>query len=386
MRSDDSTLDCVEIDPTTAWVARHPGPWFALVWMPVLLLAPVVAAVGAGQVLRTGSLVLLGAAYAATVRLPFQAGVRAHRNAEWLLLLLAVLGTGYLVAWRTDREFVFPLLAIAAAVAVRPRWALSLIWSLAVSGAIAAGVESRSLQAALFLGFSTFFAGAATFLVQYLVGVVDELTRTREQLTRAAVAQERLRLSRDLHDLLGHTLSVVVVKAEAVRRLLDRDPEAAVEHAGDIESIGRRALTEVREAVSGYRSVSLAEELSNARTALTAGNVRVDISAPAVALDPRVDSLLGWVVREGTTNVLRHARAGGCRITVAFDGAIARVEVVDDGDGNEGRDGYPGDGGSGLRGLRERVADLGGELTAATTGSGFRLAVAVPVPALSGRP
>jgi two-component system, NarL family, sensor histidine kinase DesK len=378
MRTYDRTLDCVETEPTIAWISRRPGPWFALVWAPVLLVAPLVGAVAGGQALRAAYLVMLGTAYAVTVWLPFRVGVRARRNSEAVLLLFALLCTGYIVAWSTDREFVFPLLAIAAAVAVRKRWALSLIASLTISGAIAVGLESRSLDRALSLGFSTFFAGAATFLVQYLVGIVSELTRTREQLARAAVSEERLRFSRDLHDLLGHTLSVVVVKAEAVRRLLGRDPDAAVEHARDIETIGRQTLTEVRDAVSGYRSVRLIEELANARVALAAGNVRVDVTSPAVDLDPPVDSLLGWVVREGTTNVLRHAAARSCRIAVGFDGKVASVEIIDD-----GRGGTAGEG-SGLRGLRERVTDLGGELTVTATASEFRLAASVPVHALSG--
>ncbi|MEV4629369.1 histidine kinase [Micromonospora sp. NPDC049523] len=379
MSSDDSTIGCVESEPALAWVTRHPGPWFALVWAPVLLVAPLIDALVDGQVWRASYLVVLGAAYAVTVRLPFRPGLRTRRRAEAALVLLTVLCTGYLVGWRTDREFIFPLLAIAAAVAVRQRWALSLIASLTISGALVPGLESGSVELALSLGFATFFAGAATFLVQYLVGVVGELTRTREQLARVAVSEERLRFSRDLHDLLGHTLSLVVVKAEAVRRLLDRDPDSAVEHARDIETIGRQALTEVREAVSGYRTVRLVEELANARTALAAANVRVDVTSPAVELDPRVDSLLGWVVREGTTNVLRHAAATSCRIEVRFDGRVASVELVDDGHGGTAG------AGSGLRGLRERVEDVGGELTVTTSTTGFRLAAAVPVAVLSGQ-
>ncbi|MBF9127954.1 sensor histidine kinase [Plantactinospora sp. S1510] len=375
----DRTTGCATTEPTLVWVSRHPGAWFPLAWAPVLLVAPLISALAGGQAVRAAYLVLLGATFAGTVWLPYRTHPRVQRNSQALLLLFAALCTGYLVAWHTDRQFIFPLLAIATAVAVRQRSAVSVIASLTISGAVAVGLESRSLETALALGFSTFFAGAATFLVQYLVGIVSELTRTREQLARAAVAEERLRFSRDLHDLLGHTLSVMVVQAQAVRRLLDRDPEAAVEHARDIETTGRQALAEVRDAVGGYRSVRLVEELANARTALAAANVRVDVTSPAVPLDPRVDSLLGWVVREGTTNVLRHARARGCRITVGFDGRVASVDIVNDGPGGTGGEG------SGLRGLRERVTDLGGELTVTATASEFRLAASVPVHPEPGR-
>ena len=376
--TENDTPDCVGRAPAMAWVVRHRGPWFALIWAPLLLVAPVIGSLADRQFARTAFLVLLGAVYAATVWLPYAPVLRTRRWAEVVLLGLGVLGTVYLAVWRTDRGFVYPLLAIAIAIAVRTRWALSLIGSLTVSGAVAVGLESRSLDAALALGFATFFAGAATFLVHYLTGVVDELSRTREELARTAVSDERLRFSRDLHDLLGHTLSVVVVKAQAVRRLLHRDPDVAAEHARDIETIGRHALTEIRQAITGYRAVRLGEELANARAALSAGNVRVDITPPASTLDSEVDSLLGWVVREGTTNVLRHAGATRCRIAVTADDDAASVEVLDNGRGGDTGDG------SGLRGLRERVEAAGGVLTATATPSGFRLAASVPSRATAG--
>ncbi|SCG45521.1 two-component system, NarL family, sensor histidine kinase DesK [Micromonospora echinaurantiaca] len=364
---------CTEPQPAVAWFARHPGPWFALVWAPLLLTAPLVAAVADGRLPRAGHVVVVGVGYAYAVWLPFRSRTPRWR-AEVVAAVLVLLVTAYLVLWRTDRQFVFPLLAIAVAVAVRPRWALGTIASLTLSGALAAGMETGSVDTALSLGFATFFGGVGTFLVYHLLDLAAELRRTRERLARAAVDEERLRFSRDLHDLLGHTLSVMVVSAQAVRRLAERDPAAAAEHARDIETTGRRALTEVRQAVTGYRSVRLDDELAGARTALAAGNVRLDLTPPAVPLDADVDSLLGWVVREGTTNVLRHARARTCRIAVTSDGSTVTVEIVDD-----GREGPAGEEGSGLHGLRERVEDLGGELIASRTPSGFRLAASVPV-------
>jgi two-component system sensor histidine kinase DesK len=352
----------VEREPTLDWLARRSRPWFALVWAPVLLVAPLVDALTGAQPGRAGYLVALGVAFTLTVL----------RRGELPFALFTALCTGYLVVWRTDREFIFPLLAIAAGLAVRQRWALGVVTGLTFSGAIAAGIENRSLDTALFLAFATFIAGVATFLIRYLVGVVAELTTTRERLALAAVADERLRFSRDLHDLLGHTLSVIVVKAQAVRRLVDRDPAAAAEHARDVEAIGRQALTEVRETVSGYRAVSLGEELANARAALAAGNIVADVAPAPADLGGQVDALLGWVVREATTNVLRHASATTCRIAVSRDEESARVEIVDDGPG--GRVGQ----GSGLNGLRERLEAVGGSLTASATPAGFRLTAQVP--------
>src|SRR5690606_5786437 len=133
-----------------------------------------------------------------------------------------------------------------------------------------------------------------------------------QQLALAAVDRERVRFSRDLHDLLGHTLSVIVVKAEAVRRIADSDPAAASAHAQDIEDIGRRALSEVREAVGGYRNASLASELDRARRALEAASVDVAIDWDTGPLGNAAEETLAWVVREGATNVVRHARAQRC--------------------------------------------------------------------------
>lgn len=364
---------CRAPEPAVAWVGRHLGPWFALLWVPVLLAAPLVAAVAGGRWPQAVQVLAIGAVYTVTVSQP------RGRRAEAMLLALSLLVTAYLVLWRTDRQFVFPLLAIAVAVAARTRWAPSLIASLTISGAVAVGVESRSIDVALSLGFATFFAGVGTFLMYYLAGTVAELRRTRELLARAAVDEERLRFSRDLHDLLGHTLSVMVVAAQAVRRLIGRDPEAAVQHARNIETTGRRALAEVRQAATGYHSVHLRDELANAQAALRAADVRVDADPPAVDLYAEIDSLFGWVVREGTTNVLRHAQARTCRIIVTAGRETATVEVIDD-----GRGGSTGNG-PGLPGLRERVADLGGELTAAPTEAGFRLVAAVPRTSPGGR-
>lgn len=361
---------CAESEPALQWLARHRGPWFALIWVPFLLIGPLIDASIASQPLRVASVLVLAAANVATVSIPFARN--RGRWAEPAAIGLAVLSVAYLVAWRSDEEFVYPLLAIAAAVAVRQRWALGMICALTISGAVQTGIERGSVDIGVFLGFATFMAGFGNLLVQYLIGVIAELSAAQSRLAQAAVAEERLRFSRDLHDLLGHTLSVIVVKAQAVRRLVTRDPDAAAEHASNIETIGRHALTEVRETVTGYRAVGLVEELANARSALQAAGVLVRVTHRAVGLDAHLDSLLGWVVREASTNVLKHAGATRCTIDVTSESGIARVEVVDDGRGG------PGAAGSGLTGLRERLDEYGGVLTASSVDGGFRLAASVP--------
>ena len=128
-------------------------------------------------------------------------------------------------------------------------------------------------------------------------------------MARSAVEKERLRFSRDLHDLLGHTLSVIVVKSEAARRLAPRDMDAAIVQITDIESVGRQALTEIREAVTGYREGSLATELDRAAIGLTAAGIEPVVRQSGPPLEPQTEALLGWVVREAVTNAVRHSGA-----------------------------------------------------------------------------
>ena len=210
----------------------------------------------------------------------------------------------------------------------------------------------------------------------WLAATYRELDRARAELARLAVAEERLRFSRDLHDLLGHSLSVITLKSELAGQLVPRDPDRAVREVEDIERVSRQALAEVRAAVTGYRGpVALGAELDRARSALTAAGVTTRIDAPAAPLPPAAAELLAWTVREGTTNIVRHAGARSAVIRVHHDGGGVGVELVDDGRGSVP---VPGPA-NGLDGLAERVAAAEGEFEAGTApGGGFRLAVRVP--------
>jgi two-component system sensor histidine kinase DesK len=216
-----------------------------------------------------------------------------------------------------------------------------------------------------------------------LLETVAELRRTRAELARVAVAEERERFSRDLHDLLGHTLSVMVVKAQAVRRLASVDPDAAAAHAADIERVGRSALLDVRQAVDAMRAPTLPEELAGARDALEAAGIRTTIEAGAGNflgdLPGDAGAVLAWALREGVTNVLRHSGAGSCRIEVTDHGDHTELLIVDDG---VGAPTAPPDSSlarvGGLDGLRDRVRAAGGSVDAGSTGEGFRLAASVP--------
>ncbi|MCZ2847377.1 sensor histidine kinase [Modestobacter sp. VKM Ac-2978] len=215
----------------------------------------------------------------------------------------------------------------------------------------------------------------------YLMTVNRELQEAREELARNAVTEERLRFARDLHDLLGHSLSLIALKSELARRLAEADPARARQEMADVEAAARRALAEVRDAVSGYRQVTCAQALAEARSALTGAGIDVRLPDRVPALPGTVDAALGWVVREATTNVLRHSRAGTVTIGLAEDGVRAVLTVTDDGRGAEDPITVLGTSpGSGLAGLRERVGALGGELAAGPVdGGGYRLQATVPL-------
>ena len=209
-----------------------------------------------------------------------------------------------------------------------------------------------------------------------------ELADARAELADSAVAAERERFARDLHDLLGHSLSVIAIKAELAGRLLPGSPERAAVEVGEVEGVARQALSEVRQAVSGYRQPTLAGELEGARVALSAAGIDASIDRDPVSLDPEVEAVLAWTVREGATNVIRHSGASHCSVTVRAQAGDAGVEVLDDGVGNGRSPGFvdTGVGGNGLTGLRERAANLRGRIEAGTApGGGYRLAVSVPV-------
>jgi len=215
------------------------------------------------------------------------------------------------------------------------------------------------------------------------VELVGKLRETRAELARMAVADERLRIARDLHDLLGHSLSLITLKAELAGRLLDADPERAAREVADLERVARRSLGEVRAAVTSYRQPRLAAELAAARHMLAAAGMDCEVHAPAsIELPPATDALLAWTVREGATNVVRHSGARTVTITVSVTAEEVSAEIADDGVGPTwDADQRLGEHqGSGLSGLTERARAAGAEISSGEGrgGKGFRLLVRVP--------
>lgn len=197
-----------------------------------------------------------------------------------------------------------------------------------------------------------------------------ELRATQREVEQLAADRERSRMSRDLHDILGHSLTVVTVKADLAGRLVDLDPERAKAELGEIQELTRGALADVRATVAGARRMSISGELAAARSALDAADVRADLPSTGDAIPADQRELAGWVLREGVTNVIRHAGACVCRVRLDAD----RIEIADDGVGPTGAASTGSS--TGLTGLRERVGSAGGRLSVGRSDlGGFRLTV-----------
>jgi two-component system sensor histidine kinase DesK len=287
----------------------------------------------------------------------------------FLATLAVVLNLSLGVEWRV----LFFHANVAAGMMLPTRGAYAAIAGLAVL-TFTLGVSSG--MAWLVLPTAVLGLWATAFVRQ--VATVAELRAAREELARLAVNEERLRFARDLHDLLGHSLSLITLKSELAGRLLPSDPEGAAKEIGDVEGVARQALREVREAVAGYRQPTLEVELAGAREMLEAASIACRTDNGAGPLPAAADAALAWAVREGTTNVIRHSRAASCRILLTRDEGKVYAEITDDGQGARGGAGESV--GSGLSGLAERVASFpGGEFEAGPLpDGGFRLRVGLP--------
>lgn len=202
-----------------------------------------------------------------------------------------------------------------------------------------------------------------------------KLKLAHDEVERLAKLAERERIARDLHDLLGHTLSVIALKAELAGRLLARDPAAAAAEIADVQRVSRQALAEVRRAVEGYRERGIAAEVAGARQALRAAGVSLVVDIEPLRLPAAVEGVLALALREAVTNVIRHARAGNCRIALARRDGDVLLEVSDDGRGGLAAEGV------GLAGMRERAGFLGGRLERLGE-AGTTVRMVLPLPAV----
>ena len=240
------------------------------------------------------------------------------------------------------------------------------------------GPTTLATMVAVLLG-TGFFAFTSVFSV-WLLNAVYELDEARETRARLAVAEERLRFGRDLHDVMGRNLAVIALKSELAVQLARRGREEAVDQMTEVQRIAQETQREVRDVVRGYREADLGAELAGARGVLTAAGIDCEVTGEPAGLPAEVQSALGWVVREATTNVLRHGDAKRCTVAVLREPERVVLTVE-----NAGVSRSPGTGGSGLAGLRERLAAVTGTLEAGPARDGvFRLVARVPVAVAEG--
>ncbi len=304
------------------------------------------------------------------------------RNRRAVPLLLATVALG--VAWAPFNfgACTFFIFACSMCAALeQPRQAylgICLILACAVLAALSVDLALSFLLPSLAVGAPV---GIASVMDARVRRSGQLLLRKQEEVEHLARIAERERISRDLHDLLGHTLSLVAIKAELAGRLLERDTAATAKEIKDIETTARHALAEVRSAVTGYRQSGFAQELAQARAALAAADVVLDAEVQAFAMPATAENVLALSLREAVTNILRHARATRCQVSVRQECGQIICLISDDGAQPVDRDALAR--GNGLRGMRERVAAAGGRLQvqagAGTHGHGLALELHLPM-------
>jgi two-component system sensor histidine kinase DesK len=242
-----------------------------------------------------------------------------------------------------------------------------------------------SLVVACFVLLGGGFLAFTSIFSVWLLNAVYTLDEARETRARLAVAEERLRFGRDLHDVMGRNLAVIALKSELAVQLSRRGRPEAVEQMIEVQRIAQESQREVRDVVRGYREADLEAELAGARSVLGAAGIDCEVRGDPAGLPAGVQSALGWVVREATTNVLRHGDAGKCAVVVRLSEGRVVLTVENDGVTEAAGAGSPdapgGAAGSGLAGLRERLSAVDGTLEAGPAGKGvFRLTAEVPLP------
>jgi two-component system, NarL family, sensor histidine kinase DesK len=364
---------------------RWQGTLLVGVWL-VFLIQPLVQAVpkasGPVAVATVAATVAFAALYLVTITSGFQHSrreamfdeVAPGRLARGLaaVVLLVLLALATVPALHAD-SLVFAIYIATASIAVLPlRLAMTVVGAAAVAivTTYALRPADRSNVSGTLLGLV--LAVAAMRLARRVRERSFQLDRVRAQMTDLAIENERERMARDLHDILGHSLTVIVMKAELAKLLADREPDRVAAEVSDIERLARSALADVRATISGSREVTLSRELVHARSALMAAGIQPHLPGSVDDVPEGASALFGWVLREGVTNVVRHSGAANCWVRVT----PRSISVIDDGGGHAVGTRTSG---QGLTGLTRRLAEVGGSVEVASTpAKGFEVRADLP--------
>ena len=361
------------------------GPWFAAIWL-FFLVTPVLDGWShrdqASGLLGIAATIAFAAAYmvvwvrARTERMRLVARPPLAQATAYVAGLVAL--GALMVACLGESGLASSVyIGVACVMVLELRAATALVLALVVVVVGLSAVQGWGSQVGT--AFGILAASMAVYGLRVVLSRNIELVKAHQENARLAVDNERSRFARDLHDILGHSLTVITVKAELAQRLIDVDVERARAELADLERLSRDALTDVRRAVRGYRELTLPGELSRARAALAAAQIGAELPNSADEVPTELRELFAWTVREGVTNVIRHSRARTCRIRLTPTSA----EVVDDGAGpgaglDAGLDGGLDGPGSGLAGLRERASAVGATVVTRDLSPGFCLQVLRP--------
>ena len=344
------------------------GPWLWLVYLPLYAVTWFWVPPGISDI------AISLAALPVFLGLYVMGHAAIRRGDGGLSWIAGIVVLAFALAMSTTGNWsVLVVYAFALAGAIRPaRLALGGIVAISVATAafsIAAGIVLAMWLSGLFFGL---IIATANFFSGELSAKHAALVASQNEVRLMAAQAERERIARDLHDLLGHTLTVVAVKADLAARLVERDPARAKAEMEDLQATARTALADIRAAVTGMRRVALGAEIAQARNALAAVDATLAVSGPDAALPPPVEETIAMLLREGATNVVRHARASRCNVVIDVEPSNVRFSISDDGVGGEIREG------NGLAGMRARVAAAGGTLQV-KGGQGTRIEAVLPL-------
>jgi two-component system, NarL family, sensor histidine kinase DesK len=338
-----------------------------LVYLVYLAISVAQNSRGAGEI---AGFVIIAAFVAAWLAFPL---VGTGRRGFWIVygVLLALVVAE--LPFGRAATFVMCVFLTLITVAKLGQWSIPIVIAFAVA-ALVVPVAVTSWDVSLAKSFDDVtpvaipVAALAMFASVQVVRGNQALAAARAELARLAAENERIRIARDLHDLLGHSLTTITVKAGLARRLGAVDAARANQEIAEVETLARQSLTDMRAAVSNYRDVTLTGELAAGRELLRAAGIVADLPSAADVVEPAHQELFGWVIREGLTNIVRHAHASSCTVRLSS----SSVEILDDGVGGGAA------AGNGLSGLSERVAAAGGTVDAGPAQPrGWRLRVSL---------